>query len=312
MTTTLNELVDMDSTKKLTVEEKLALASKRRGTAAQPAAEQKSAPARLPLWPDAVCAIPNGFLRSALFGAIRKGQKNRRYINEELLASIDGIEVRYKGEQLDQSDLSTWATILHAVRLQELGTQCRITAYALLKMMGKTDTGKNRQTLHSRIMRLRANAVEIKQGKHTYIGGFVACAAKDENTQEWVIEIDPKIKSLFEPDQFTQIDWIIRHSLDGQQLAQWLHGFYASHANPFSYKIETIHKLCGSESESISDFKKDVKRNLRAVADAFDLYDMSFRYQIVGDLVHVEKMAQGAQRRHLAKQAAITTRKPRA
>ena len=266
-----------------------------------------AAPARvkLPLWPDSVCAIPNGFLRSALFGAIRKGQKNRRYINDELLASLDGIEVRYKGEQLDQGDLSVWATVLHAVRLQELGTQCRITSYALLKMMGKTDTGKNRQTLYSRIMRLRANAVAIKQGKHTYIGGFIACAAKDEDTQEWVIEIDPKIKSLFEPDQFTQIDWIIRHSLDGQQLAQWLHGFYASHANPFPYKIETIHKLCGSESTSISDFKKDVKRNLSAVADAYDLYDRSFRYRIVDDLVHVEKPAQ---RRRLVKQVATTPR----
>ena len=32
----------------------------------------------LPLWPDAVRAVPNGFLRSALFGAIAKGK--RRYI----------------------------------------------------------------------------------------------------------------------------------------------------------------------------------------------------------------------------------------
>ena len=29
-------------------------------------------------------------------------------------------------------------------------------------------------------------------------------------------------------------------------LAQWLHGFYASHAKPFPIKIETLHRLCGS------------------------------------------------------------------
>lgn len=38
----------------------------------------------------------------------------------------------------------------------------------------------------------------------------------------------------------------MRHALDGHQLAQWLHGFYASHAKPFPIKIETLHRLCGS------------------------------------------------------------------
>ena len=33
---------------------------------------------QLPLWPEPVRAVPNGFLRSALFGAIRKGR--RRYL----------------------------------------------------------------------------------------------------------------------------------------------------------------------------------------------------------------------------------------
>lgn len=199
---------------------------------------------QLPLWPETVRAVPNGFLRSALFGAIAKGR--RRYINGEDLAAVDGVTIRYKGERLDQGDLDVWESVLHAVRLQELGSRCRVTSYALLKLMGKTDTGKNRATLQTRIERLVANAVTVKQGRYTYIGGLIRFAAKDEETQEWVIELDEKLRPLFAADQFTQVEWAVRHALDGHQLAQWLHGFYASHAKPFPIKIETLHRLCGS------------------------------------------------------------------
>ena len=264
---------------------------------------------QLPLWPESVRAVPNGFLRSALFGAIAKGR--RRYINGEDLAAVDGVTIRYKGERLDQGDLDVWESVLHAVRLQELGSQCRVTSYALLKLMGKTDTGKNRTTLHNRIERLVANAVTVKQGRYTYIGGLIRFAAKDEETQEWVIELDEKLRPLFAGDQFTQVEWGVRHALDGHQLAQWLHGFYASHAKPFPLKVETLHRLCGSEAGLMSDFAKKLRKALDAVAEASAAHGEGFSYEIRGDLVHIEKRASGPQRRHLAKKAA-KPRKPRA
>ena len=263
---------------------------------------------QLPLWPESVRAVPNGFLRSALFGAIAKGR--RRYINGEDLAAVDGVTIRYKGERLDQGDLDVWESVLHAVRLQELGSQCRVTSYALLKLMGKTDTGKNRTTLHNRIERLVANAVTVKQGRYTYIGGLIRFAAKDEETQEWVIELDEKLRPLFAGDQFTQVEWGVRHALDGHQLAQWLHGFYASHAKPFPLKVETLHRLCGSEAGLMSDFAKKLRKALDAVAEASAAHGEGFSYEIRGDLVHIEKQAKGTQRRHLAKKAS-KPRKPR-
>ena len=257
---------------------------------------------QLPLWPESVRAVPNGFLRSALFGAIAKGR--RRYINGEDLAAVDGVTIRYKGERLDQGDLDVWESVLHAVRLQELGSQCRVTSYALLKLMGKTDTGKNRTTLHNRIERLVANAVTVKQGRYTYIGGLIRFAAKDEETQEWVIELDEKLRPLFAGDQFTQVEWGVRHALDGHQLAQWLHGFYASHAKPFPLKVETLHRLCGSEAGLMSDFAKKLRKALDAVAEASAAHGEGFSYAVRGDLVHVEKKGRDAQRLHLIKNAA--------
>lgn len=264
---------------------------------------------QLPLWPEPVRAVPNGFLRSALFGAIAKGK--RRYIDGEQLAALDGIEIRYTGQRLDQGDLDVWESVLHAVRLQEIGSQCRLTSYALLKLMGKTDTGKNRVTLHKRITRLRAGTVELKQGRYVYIGGLIGEAFKDEETQEWVIELNPKLRALYGGDQFTQVDWSVRHALDGKPLAQWLHGFYASHAAPFPLKIETLHRLCGSEAGEMWKFAQTLRKALDDVAEASAAHGEGFSSDIRGDLVHVEKKAQGAQRRHLAKKAS-KPRKPRA
>lgn len=264
--------------------------------------------AQLPLWPEPVRAVPNGFLRSALFGAIAKGR--RRYIEGEQIAALDGIEIRYTGQRLDQGDLDVWESVLHAVRAQALGSKCRVTSYALLKLMGKTDTGKNRATLQKRIERLVACALTIKQGRYTYIGGLIRFAAKDEETQEWVIELDEKLRPLFAADQFTQVEWAVRHALDGKPLAQWLHSFYASHAKPYPLKIETLHRLCGSESGEMWKFAQTLRKAMDDVAEACAAHGQEFSYDIRGDLVHVEKKVQGAQRRHLAKKAS-KPRKPR-
>jgi len=263
---------------------------------------------QLPIWPEPVRAVPNGFLRSALFGAIAKGR--RRYINGEDLAAIDGVTIRYKGERLDQGDLDVWESVLHSVRLQELGSQCRLTSYALLKLMGKTDTGKNRVTLQNRIERLVANALTVKQGRYSYIGSLISFAAKDEETQEWVIELDARLRPLFAADQFTQIEWTVRHELNGQQIAQWLHGFYASHAKPFPIKVETLIKLCGSEDVSPTSGRQKLRKALDAVTEASAIHGQGFSYEIRGDLVHVEKQTKGAQRRYLDK-LATKPRKPR-
>jgi len=256
---------------------------------------------QLPLWPEPVRAVPNGFLRSALFGAIAKGR--RRYIEGEQIAALDGIEIRYTGQRLDQGDLDVWLTILHAARLQTLGSKCRVTSYQLLKALGKSDTGKNRAMLQKRIERIRATALTIRQGRYSYIGGLIDEAYKDEETQEWVIVLNPKLSALFAADSFTQIEWSIRRSLDGHPLAQWLHGFYASHAQPFPVKIETLHRLCGSESGEMWKFAQTLRHALHAVAEASAAHNQIFRYEIQGDVVCVEKTPSRSQRRHLVAKA---------
>jgi hypothetical protein len=224
----------------------------------------------------------------------------------EKVAALDGIEIRYTGQRLDQGDLDVWESVLHAVRLQEMGSQCRFTAYAMLQLMGKTDTGSNRETLHKRLMRLKANAVEVQQGRYSYAGSLIDDVYRDKETHEYVLILNPKLRALFAADQFTQVQWAVRQALNGKPLAQWLHGFYATHAKPYPMRMETLLKLAGSEDANPRSAHQTLRQALDAVAEASAAHGEGFIPNIRDGLVHVEKQAKGAQRRHLAK-----PRKPR-
>ena len=49
--------------------------------------------------------------------------------------------------------------------------------------------------------------------------------------------------ALFGRDGWTGLDFDIRRQLRGKPLALWLFSFYSSHAEPFPYKVETLHEL---------------------------------------------------------------------
>ena len=254
---------------------------------------------QLPLWPEVVRGVPNAALRSALFGAIKKGA--RAYLERQEIHAQEGIRIVYTGARLDQGDLDVWETVLHTVRLQALGDECRVTAYQLLKVLGKTDTGINRDTLDRRLSRMKATGVDVTVGRYGYEGSLIDEVYRDKETRQYVIRLNPKLSALFAADQFTQVDWTVRHALDGKPLAQWLHGYYASHAKPYPVNVATLLKLSGSENEDPSSGRQKLRKALDAVTEASAAHGEGFSYEICGDLVHVEKLAQGAQRRHLAK-----------
>jgi hypothetical protein len=242
---------------------------------------------QLPLWPDQTRGVPNGVLRSALFGAIRKGA--RKYMDRERIEAQGGTEIFYTGQTLDQGDLDLWENVLHIYSQRKAGEECRFRAVSMLKLLGKTDTGKNRNLLYARLLRLKANGVEVKQGRFSYIGSLIDEAYKDNVTQEYVIVLNAKLQPLFSVDQFTQVQWDVRHALDGKPLAQWLHGFYASHAEPFALKVETLRKLCGSKTVRIDHYRHDLRKALDAVTKASAMYGQPFSYEIQNDLIYVEK-----------------------
>ena len=247
---------------------------------------------QLPLWPEPKRGAPNAVLRGALFAAVHK---DRRYIDRELLATQDGITIRFTGKQLDQADLDVWEQALHLVRTQALGTECRFTERGFLKALGRQPGGQNVDWLRSAFARLGASLVEISDGRQTY-GGSLLEFYRDEATGRTVLVLNPQLAPFFGPTRWTQIDWEQRQQLRGKPLALWLHGFYASHAAPYPLTVAYLHKLSGSQTKRLRKFKENLAEALRGLEAVGAIRS----FEIRDDLVHVRTVPSKSQQKHLA------------
>lgn len=247
------------------------------------AEREKTAVIQLPLWPEPKRGAPNSFIRSALFAAIQG--KDRQYLKEQVLASQDGIIIKYTGEQLNQSDLDVWETIVHMAREQPLGTFCSFTAHGLLKALGLPTGNSQHKQLHSTLLRLTACAVEVHHEGRTYFGPLIKSGAKDDLTRHYGVELNKGIIHLFGENAWTALDWQQRQQLRGQPLAQALHAFYSSHRTPFPVKIATLKAYTGSRNKQGASFKRQVKIALQELVDVGFLVS----FALEGDLVKVER-----------------------
>jgi hypothetical protein len=246
----------------------------------------------LPLWSCAVRGIPNGVLRSALFGIVRRGQ--RKYLEAEQLANIDGLSVLFTGPRLDQADLDVWEQCLHLSRTSHLGGNIEFTGHGFLKSI-RRDTGKSQhEWLKGALRRLMSGVVEIQDGKKAYAGQLIHHWARDEDTKAHIIVINPAILKLYGKDGWTSIQWDQRLALKGLPLAQWLHGFYSTHAKAYPYKVRTLHALCKSDTTELFNFRRDLREALGHIEAK-----TSWSWSIEDDLVTVDTTPTASQKRSL-------------
>ncbi|HBO5136187.1 TPA: TrfA protein [Pseudomonas aeruginosa] len=265
--------------------------------------EQSASPThRLPRWPDTERGVPNAILRSALFAASTKGA--RRYVEREHIHSLGDISILHTGPCLGQGELDVWESVLHLARVSGRYPEIRTSIYQLLKLQGKTDAGSNCRLLHNRLVRLKASVIEIKHGQYSYMGSLIDEAFRDEGTEEYVIRLNPNLCNLFAEDAFTHVDWQVRRALSGKSLAQWLHGFYSSHAKAFSLSIGKLMRLAGSSDQSPGSSEQNLRRALNALAMASSLNGQPFSYSINNRKVHIDRHPTQSQLRHLRNKAA--------
>lgn len=219
---------------------------------------------RLPVWPDPAYRVPNFSLRATLFSAIGRGP--RRYLQDELLAVLDDIEIRYTGERLDQGDLDVWETILQLIPSQP--SPKPLSAYALLKQQGVSDSGSNRKLLQTRLQRLREGIVTMRDRLCTDRDHLLTHVGRDEAGGAWCITPSVGLRAVYEPRQFTLADLAVRQTLRGQPLAQWLHGYYAGQIDFYPVPIAVLHRFCGSEGRLSGSFRHALRVALAKVQAA--------------------------------------------
>lgn len=267
------------------------------------AAAQPPTVAQLPLWAEPVRGVPNAVLRSALFGAIKRGK--RAFQQRVKKASVEGVTVIHTGPQLDQADLDVWEQCLHLARTGGLGTRIQFSAGGFLKAIER-GTGKSQhEWLKGAFARLSSSVVEVADGKRAYFGPMLIGGARDDESGHYVIEMNPKIVSLFGADGWSSVEFEARRALKKQPLSQWLHGFYSSHARPFPMKVETLHRLCGSEAKQMAHFRADLRDALSRLADvtrwSWEIDD--------SDLVHVAKTGTNSQQRHIMRRLKLSSKR---
>lgn len=248
---------------------------------------------------DFFCKIPNVFLRSGVFAAIAKGQ--RAILSEAEIKGQAGTGLTFDGEQFDQHDLDLLGPLVGLLfqkshRDQEYTTSCS----ALLRMLGVTDTGPNRTSLRNRLQRLSSCKLSVDNPWCNFSGSLIRVRYIDGHNTI-ALRLSPKINELYENHSYTRINWDLRSSLSGNPLAQWLHGYYATHAKPHPVRIETLKKMSGSNTRSLGKFRQLLSNALEKLGTASAEHGQKFTYEIDGELVRVIKRPSPSQERHLAK-----------
>ncbi len=248
----------------------------------------------IPSWPTSMRGTPNACLRSALFAGIQ-GNERIAYKKRTLLAAVDGIEVRYLGVQLNQSDLDVWMHIVHLSRQQLPGFNVTFSAHAMLTALGRSTGKSQHEWLKESMARLGGAFVEMTfNGRDTFGEKGFLRYHRDERTQRYVVELTESMLRLFE-DGYTYIEFAQRQKLRKHPLALWLHGFLSSHAAPYPLKITTIHRLSGSSAKTLRDFKY----RLRKALDALVAIGTLESFEVEEDSVKIKKHPTPCQKRHL-------------
>jgi hypothetical protein len=257
---------------------------------------------RLPVFPAAARPVVNDVARSALFACVQG--KDRQLLDKALLATVEGVEIRFTGRQWNQDDHDLLMQVVHMAAPVPLGDYILLAGHAILRALGRGTSGEQYRQLRDDLERLVAGTVSLRHTtrKVEYIGHLVDDAVHDEGSHRWLIRLNPKLRALYGPSTYTLIDWAQRLQLRGKDLARWLHVYLATHAAPFPVKVATLKDLSGSRTATLRTFRQMLKRALT---------DLQVNGDIVAweiddtDLVHVDRGAAitTSQRRHLARHA---------
>lgn len=238
----------------------------------------------LPAWPEHKRGTPNSFIRSALFAAIQS--KDRVFIKDQVLASQQGIIVKFTGEQLNQEDLTVWEALVHLAKQHPLGHTCRFSGHSILSLIDLPKSADHYKTLQNSIERLAACLVKIENHRHVYGGSLVHRFMIDKTTKHFEIELNRDLIALFQEDDWTAIEWQQRLAIRRKPLAQALHAYYSSHRTPHPVKLSTLKDLTGSRNNQAASFK----RQCRAALDVLVTIGFLQSYEIDGELVSVKRI----------------------
>lgn len=201
----------------------------------------------LPGMEEAMRSMPNHIARSSLFAPVARGRK--KIHKETVLVSRKDVEIRFWGEQLDESQADVWMQCLKEAQRQPLGSAVAVNRAALLRSLGRAVSGQNYTWLHQAmealafamlVIEAKKNNGEIKYSiGHTETFRLIEGFRFDPDIDEYTLRIDPRWHLVFENREFALIDWEKRFLFGrGHDMAKALQRLLASSSNsPQRYNL---------------------------------------------------------------------------
>lgn len=233
--------------------------------------EIEATPKNLPEWAPNKGASPNEIVRSALFTA--RNRNNRRiYLKQAEIMVTGGGSILYLGEELRQDDELVWMRLIQLAKGKPLGDPILFTPYSFLKAIGWGVNNWGYQHLRTCLLRMKATAVQITSNRlHqtvvTSLIDYIVMWDPENKTPlaNWEVRVSKIMSLLFADGAFTLIDLEQRKSLP-EGIATKLHSYWSSHRKPYPVKVETLQKLCASNTE-LRFFRRELKKALNALVD---------------------------------------------
>lgn len=248
-----------------------------------------------PDWADDRRGAPNTVVRSAVFGVVRRGRRQR--VEDMPVDGPSGWNITINGWRLDQHDFDIWLEVIQLARNQKPGEPVRFTMHSMLKHLGRGTLGKkDYDWLTKRLKHLTQTTIAFENDQAVgVIGNLLQAFQIDHQTSEGVAYINPHIRPLFE--SVTYLDISQRRALGTNQLAKSFHAVLASHAEWLPMRLETIMQRMGAEYARIRDFKRDLKIVLDDFLARRWIRSYSFTASGNSELLKVSKVATPTQLR---------------
>ena len=247
--------------------------------------------------------VSNVIARSALFAAVKS--KDRRMMRDEVVASQEGIEIAFSGEQLNQDDHDNFMQLVKLASGRPLGETVVVPANAILRTLGRSTGKSQHDQLRADMKRLIEGTVTIKAKGVEYFGHLIDDALQDSreplHKRHWAYRLNPRLVTLFMPTRYTLNNWQTRQQLSQKDLARWLQLWLESHAQNFATGVDTIRGRCGSTNGSLRSFRQQLREALESLRVMGVIHNWAID---AGDLVHIDRTPSDSQLGHIRKKKA--------
>lgn len=234
----------------------------------------------LPSWSAMARALPNAFLRSALFSTSKEVQtENGKVLSGDTtllvankpIASFQNLTLTFTGYELCQFDREVYANCLDYYRERPLvpagGAQhIRTSFFEFATRMGISYGLRSHIAIRASLlrlsaaqMRMRYNRLNLEVPKLLTVSFEDGEAGKDyKGSDVLVLRVTTDIADLFGPGEWTAVELT---TVGYGGLKGWLANFYAGHSGPKWLPVEKLFEVSGYESH-MRNFKAGIRNAL--------------------------------------------------